>query len=144
MVVISLMDYNDSNIRRELIMKHYSTPHLKSTLKRNDIDAYSNHCVDELHIQWEFEGDILKKANWDGQGCAVFQSSSDIFLLLSIGKSKKEIKELAINYENLINNNNEIIDESMLKDLMIYKNVKTQLNRLDCANMISQAILKIK
>lgn len=137
------MDFNNPNTRREVIMKHYSTPTLKSEIKRNDVEAFSNHCVDELHIEWEFDSDKLKTAKWDGKGCAVFQSSSDIFLELSIGKTFEEIKELANEYEKLINQDGDV-NEEMLKELMVFQNVKTQLNRLHCANMISQAILKIK
>lgn len=142
MGVISLKDFNNPNTRREIIMSHYSSPKLKDKLERNDLDAYSNHCVDELHIQWEFEGDRLKTAKWDGVGCAVFQSSADIFLENAIGKTKDEIQELTIQYENLINQNGKEYNEELLGELMVFKNVKVQLNRLNCANLVSQVILK--
>lgn len=142
MGVIFLKDFNNPNVRREIIMSHYSSPRLKSKLERNDLDAYSNHCVDELHIQWEFEGDRLKTAKWDGVGCAVFQSSSDIFLETAIGKTKEEIQDLAVQYENLINQNGKEYDAVLLDELMVFKNVKVQLNRLNCANLVSQVILK--
>lgn len=142
MGVISLKDFNNPNTRREIIMSHYSSPKLKDKLERNDLDAYSNHCVDELHIQWEFEGDKLKTAKWDGVGCAVFQSSADIFLENAIGKTKDEIQELTIQYENLINQNGKEYNEELLGELMVFKNVKVQLNRLNCANLVSQVILK--
>ena len=123
-------------------MKHYSHPIHKKELERKDISKYSSQCVDELHIQFEWNGDILKTAKWDGIGCAVFQSSSDIFIGLMIGKTKKMIKNLVDNYENLINQNGKEYNKELLGELMIYQNVKAQLNRLNCANMISQAIIK--
>lgn len=142
MGVISLKDYKNPNIRRELIMKHYSTPSFKNALSEADINAYSNHCVDELHISLTFNSNVLKTAKWDGIGCAIFQSSTDIMLGLIIGKTKEEINYLLINYENLINQINEKVDEEAIGKLMIYSDVKAQLNRLNCANMVSQALIK--
>lgn len=139
-----MADFNNQNVRREIIMKHYSSPDNKGEIDKSDIDQYSNHCVDELHIQWSFENNKLSNVKWDGIGCAVFQSSSDIFLNIAKNKTLEEIKDLANQYENLINQNGQPFDEELLSELMVYKNVKEQLNRLNCANMISQAILKYK
>ena len=137
-----MKDYNDNNLRREIIMKHYSTPDNKESIENPDLSHFSNHCVDELHIKWEFDDNVLKMAKWDGIGCAVFQSSSDIFLNIIKNKNKDEIKKVALEYEKLINQSNEEIDLELIGDLQVFKNVKKQLNRLNCANMVSQAILK--
>lgn len=136
------MQYNDPTVRRDLIMKHYSAPILKKELEREDINHFSTQCVDELHIQWTFERGVLKEANWNGIGCAVFQSSSDIFLIQIINKTKEEILEIAQQYENMINQNKKGWSPEIIKDLAIFENVKAQLNRLNCANMVSQSILK--
>lgn len=137
-----MTDYNNPNIRRELIMKHYSAPDNKEKIEKPNLSHYSNHCVDELHIKWEFSSNRLKSIKWDGIGCAVFQSSTDIFINQIKNKEKNEILRVSIEYENLINNNGEFFDERNLGDLMIFKNVKSQLNRLNCANMISQLMIK--
>ena len=132
----------DNNLKREIIMEHYSSPKLKTQIEKADVDHYSQQCVDELHIKWEFASDKLKSANWDGKGCAIFQSSADIFLGYAIGKTKEEIINLANKYEDMIHQRETNIDEEHLKELSVFHNVKTQLNRLYCADMISQAILK--
>ncbi len=136
------MQYNNPNTRRKIIMKHYSNPQLKRKLINESFSHFSTQCVDELHIKWTFKDNVLKEVYWDGQGCAVFQASTDIFLLKSINKTKNEIIEISINYENMINQNKKIWSECLLGELVIFKNVKTQLNRLKCADMVSQAILK--
>ncbi|NQZ66334.1 MAG: iron-sulfur cluster assembly scaffold protein [Mycoplasmatales bacterium] len=136
------MQYNNPHIRRKIIMKHYSKPDLKEKLIKEDFSHYSSQCVDELHIKWRFDNGIIKEVNWDGKGCAVFQSSTDIFLSKIINKNRKEILEIAQNYENMINQNGQKWLESLLGELVIFENVKKQLNRLNCANMISQAIIK--
>lgn len=132
----------DQKLKREVMMEHYSNPKFKGKLEKQDISYHSTQCVDELHIEWEFVSDKLKKAKWDGVGCAVFQSSADIFIELIINKSKQEIIDLAYEYENMINQSNNDYDLEKLGKLAVYSNVKSQLNRLYCANMISQAILK--
>ena len=132
----------DNNLKREVIMDYYSTPKLKSKLESTDIDHFSTQCVDEIHIKWDFENGKLTKVNWDGVGCAVCLSSTDMFLEKTLNKSKDEILELAYQYENMINQNGQPYDENLLEKLLVYSNVKSQLNRLYCANMISQAIIK--
>lgn len=141
MEVIFLKDYNDNNVRREIIMEHYSKPKNKEIIEKADLSNFSNHCVDELHIKWEFDNNRVKTAKWDGIGCAVFQSSADIFIDMIKDMPKEKVIELANAYEDLINQRDSG-DEQLLGDLMVFKNVKSQLNRLNCANMVSQAIIK--
>ncbi|MCK5867561.1 MAG: iron-sulfur cluster assembly scaffold protein [Mycoplasmataceae bacterium] len=123
--------------KRELIMKHYSTPQFKKEIANSSIDHFSQQCVDELHI--EINGN---KITWDGIGCAVFQSSTDIFISKIQGSKKEEIIELIENYENMINGNGKEFDVEMLGKLLIFVDVKKHLNRLHCANMVSQAFNK--
>ncbi|MCK5806941.1 MAG: hypothetical protein KAG91_00925 [Mycoplasmataceae bacterium] len=123
--------------KRELIMKHYSTPTFKREEITSSIDHFSQQCVDELHIQLS-KDEVL----WSGVGCAIFQSSSDIFISKIQNSSKEEILKLVENYENMINDNGESFNEELLGELLIFRDVKKHLNRLHCANMISQSLNK--
>ena len=137
------MSFNDLTKRREIIMQHYLHPIYKQEILKPDVSYYSTQCVDELHIKWIWKDNKLMDIKWFGLGCAIFQSSSDIFVSLLIGKTKKEILNITIEYEKMINQNKKF-NEKILKELVIFQNVKLQLNRLNCANMISQLILKNK
>ena len=129
------------NAKRKLIMKHYENPlFYKHFKEKADISAYSKQCVDQMHIKWKFVNDKLIKVSWYGKGCIIFKASVDIFLELSLNKSKKEILNLAREYEKMINQ--KAFNEKLVQKLIVFENVKKQLNRLYCANMISQAIIK--
>jgi nitrogen fixation NifU-like protein len=93
-----------------------------------------------MHIKWNFINDKLYSVVWNGEGCAIFKSSVDIFLEHILNKSKKQIIKIANEYEKFINQ--KPANEKILGKLIIYKNVKKQFNRLICANIISQSIIK--
>ena len=129
------------NAKRKLIMKHYENPlFYKEFKEKAHISAYSKQCVDQMHVKWEFNNNKLIKVSWYGKGCIIFKASVDIFLQLSLNKSKKEILNLAKEYEKMINQ--KAFNEKIVQKLIVFENVKKQLNRLYCANMISQAIIK--
>ena len=135
--------YKDPNYRRKLIMKHYMNPLLKKQSdKKETIYYHSNQCVDEVKIYLTMEDNIVKDVSWDGQGCAVFQSSTDIFLSMIKNKNVEYIKTLIKNYEALINRVGSY-DEKILGDLMIYFNVGEHLNRAVCAKMVSDAMKQL-
>ena len=123
--------------KRELIMNHYSKPEFKNNDIKSNIDHFSQQCVDELHI--EIKNDTVK---WNGIGCAIFQSSTDIFISKIQGSSKENILELVEKYENMINMTAKPLDEKFLGKLLVFNDVKKHLNRLHCANMVSQAFKK--
>lgn len=136
-----MTSFKNIDTKRKLIMKHYNKPlFYKEFNEKADIVSYSNQCIDQFHIKWKFENEKLIEVFWYGKGCAIFKSSVDIFLELILNKSKKEILNLAKEYEKMINQ--KPFNEKMMQKLIIFQNVKKQLNRLHCANMISQAIIK--
>lgn len=136
-----MTSFKDIDIKRKLIMKHYNKPlFYKEFNEKANIDSYSNQCVDQFHLKWKFKNQKLIEVFWYGKGCAIFKASIDIFLELSLNKTKHEILNLATEYEKMINQKS--FNEKMMGKLIIFQNVKKQLNRLNCANMISQAIIK--
>ena len=135
--------YKDPNYRRELIMKHYMKPLLKKQSdEKETIYYHSNQCVDEVKIYLTIENDVVKDVFWDGQGCAVFQSSTDIFLSMIKDKDINYVNTLIENYEALINRVGSY-DENILGDLMVYFNVGEHLNRAVCAKMVSDAMKQL-
>lgn len=123
-------------------MKHYMKPVLKIDKKDNESVYYhSTQCVDELFLYIEMEGNTFKDVKWFGQGCAVFQSSTDLFLLSIIDKDINHVQTLIESYESLIDRVGSY-DEKLLGDLMIYFNVNEHLNRATCAKMVIEALKK--
>lgn len=123
-------------------MKHYSQPINKRELQGETHDTYSNRCVDELHLTTVMDGDKIKDIAFQGQGCAVFLASTDIVIDLIKGKTLSEAKEIIASYENMIAQQGEYNSE-ILGEANVFDNVKTHLNRLDCAQMIARGVRKI-
>lgn len=123
-------------------MKHYSQPENKKIIDGETIDTYSNRCVDELHLTFKLEENKIKDIAFQGQGCAVFLSSTDIVINLIKGKTIEEAKEIITSYENMIEQSGEY-NKDILGEANVFDNVKTHLNRLDCAQMIARGVRKI-
>lgn len=132
-----------SKEKTEIIMKHYSKPINKvEKLDKNIKQVYlhSSSCVDEIFLHLEIKSKKIVDGKFEGVGCAVCLSSSDIFLEEIKNKTIEEAKTIALNYHNLINQ--EKFDEDKVGKLVIFSNVKTHLNRLNCASLIEEAFQK--
>ena len=133
--------------KRKIIMDYYLN-------KRNRVDEFNNKnyheiykhstsCVDELTLYYNDEKNDFKiKA----KGCAIFLSSSEIFIerIKELGFSKKDI--LSNSFQKLVDKR-EILDDNekeILGKLMIYENVAKHLNRKECALLIKQVFENIK
>ena len=60
---------------------------------------------------------------------------------LLIGKSIDEVKNILINYKNMIEEKS--YDEKVLEDLIVYDNISKQPNRINCALLPMKAVDKI-
>lgn len=139
-----MTSYKDQNVKRELIMKHYSYPHNKKELDKNDptiVSHYSTKCVDEVHLNIVIEDNVISDISFDGQGCAVHIASADIMIDMVKEKTIEQVSELLRNYFNMISQSGEY-DSELLGKLMIFENVAAHLNRLHCAVMIHDALIK--
>ncbi|WP_025755549.1 iron-sulfur cluster scaffold-like protein [Mycoplasmopsis cricetuli] len=137
------MDFN-ANKAREIIMNHYLNPKNKIALDPEKyLTIFSDTCSDKLILKTNFQNEILKEVNFDGHGCAIFMASTDIFLTLIKNKTKTEIISLINIFTNFVKQNK--INEKEFKqlgDLWVFYNVKTHLNRLVCALLITKAFVK--
>ncbi|WP_131613840.1 iron-sulfur cluster assembly scaffold protein [Mycoplasma todarodis] len=130
-------------VKRKIIMERYSKPIHKGEIQNAQIiERFSTQCVDKMKLFLQWEGDVLTDVKHDSVGCAVFISSLDLFLDYIKGKNKAQIAEIVKNYDVMINQSGDYNKEQLGK-LVIFDNVKTHLNRLLCANMISEALKSI-
>ncbi|RIV16907.1 Fe-S cluster assembly sulfur transfer protein SufU [Mycoplasmopsis gallopavonis] len=135
------------NQAREIIMKHYMQPNNRENLDPNQETKtyFSNTCSDKLDLQLYWDGEILKDAKFQGNGCAIFVASTDIFLSLIQNKTKTEITELAKLFNKFVNQ--EELSQTkinQLENLWVFYNVKTHLNRVACATLTSNTFINEK
>lgn len=134
----------DNDYYRQLIVNHYSNPINKNLLKTKASITFhhnSNSCVDDFYIELTFNNNHITNARFEGIGCAISTSSIDIFELLIINKNIREITNINKNYRAMLEG--KTYDEKVLQDLVAFKNVLKQPNRIKCALIISESIDEI-
>jgi nitrogen fixation NifU-like protein len=127
-------------------MEHYTNPRFKKNVSSDyaQDNFHSTVCVDKMLLGIKISDDMVKDVVFEGEGCAIFLSSVDIFLESIIGLSIKEVKILIEQYQDLINQkliNNEAVKN--LNKLNVFAKVKTHLNRLKCAELIVIGLKKL-
>ena len=138
----------DPEIIRAIILDHYENPkhHLGNDGNNNKLKGYvecnisSASCIDNLTAYIKVANNNIKDVKFSGVGCAISTSSTDIMCNLLIDKSIDEAKKIIANYLNMIDK--KPYNEELLGELYSYENVNRQANRINCAKIGINAILK--
>lgn len=88
-------------------------------------------CTDKWDIYLKINNDIIQDMKYSGSGCAISTSSLSILSSLLVGKNFKEANEILDNYYKMIKG--ESFDELLLKELVVFENVHTVWNRVECS-----------
>ena len=134
----------NEELKREIIIDNYQNPMNKELI---DDDSYlkvnqaSESCIDNLDFMMKIEDNIVKDIRFDGEACAISTSATSIMIRLLIGKSVSEVKNILMNYKNMIEEKD--YDKELLKELNIYDNISKQANRIKCAMLPMVAINKM-
>ena len=135
---------DDPQLMREIIMDHYQHPRNRGLTDDSSyvsVNMNSDTCIDNLDIQVKFDGDIIKDVRYDGEACAICTSSTSIMSELVIGKTKEEAMEIINNYLNMIYERE--YDEDMLEEAIAFKNTHKQANRIKCATLGWNGVVKL-
>ena len=130
--------------RRELILEHYQNPINRGLI---DDDSYikvntnNDSCIDEINLMVKIEDNIIKDIKFDGEACAICTSSTSIMIETLIGKTVEEVKNILINYSNMIDGKE--YDEKVLENTIVYSDISKQPNRKKCALLSWWGIEKI-
>ena len=134
----------DKDLKREIILDNYQNPYNK---KEIDDDSYikintnNESCIDNLDIYFRVEDGFIKDAGFNGEACAISTSATSIMLRNLIGKSVECVKEILVNYQNMINEKE--YDKDLLRDLNVYDEIYLQPNRKNCALLPAKAADKL-
>lgn len=83
---------------RELIIDRYKNPQYRGALNPADISFEDDNplCGDHIHIDLRVGDDgIVRKALFDGKGCAISQASADLLMEKIQGMHLDEVKKLS-------------------------------------------------
>lgn len=135
---------DDPQLLREIIMDHYDHPRNRGLVEDETykkVNMNSDTCIDDLDIQVKFDGDKIADVRYDGEACAICTSSTSIMSELVIGKTKEEAKRIIENYMNMIYERD--YDEDLLEDAIAFKNTHKQANRIKCATLGWNGLVKL-
>ena len=82
----------DENLKREIIMEHYTNPMNKEEFSNDKyvkINTNNASCIDNLDIYLNVNNNIIEDITFDGEACVISISSTNILANLLIGKTKR-------------------------------------------------------
>lgn len=123
----------DSNLKRSVILEHYSNPHNRGLIDDKTykkVNMNNESCIDEVNLMLKIENDIIVDAKFDGEACAMCISSSSIMTDLLIGKNVKEADEILKNFLAMVKE--EKYDKEILEEAIVYEDVSKTPNREKC------------
>lgn len=130
------MPFLTNDMMRSIIMDHYSNPMHKHQPKGEcytKIHMHSDNCIDDMDIFVLVENNTIKDACFDGVGCTIATSSSDIMCELLIGKTIEEANYIIEQYNNMIYERE--FDEDVLDEAIVFINTSKQASRIRCATI---------
>lgn len=131
----------DSNLRREIILDNYQDPMNRGLIDDDTyikINTNSESCIDNLDFMIKVVDNKIVDIRFDGEACAISTSATSIMIRSLLGKNIDEVKEILVNYKNMINEDD--YDADLLGELNVYDEICKQPNRKSCALIPSRAI----
>ena len=133
----------DQELKREIILENYQNPINKELVIDKNYHKYNNNnpnCIDNIDIYILIEDDIIKDIKFMGEACAISTASTSIMIKNLINKNIKEAKDYINNFYNMCNE--EIYDEKVLNEGLVFSDIYKQSNRKNCALLPYKGILK--
>ncbi|EOA06965.1 Nitrogen fixation protein NifU [Mycoplasma yeatsii 13926] len=140
-----MIDINNDSLLRQILMKHFTNSDNKTLLDNpNAISKLlkSNTCADQLTIQVLIENKIIKSIRFTGSACVVATSSTDILINEIKNKTISQALDIIYKYKDLIDNG-DLTNINNLNELVVFKNIYKQKNRILCASLPINGLIEI-
>lgn len=130
------MDINE--LYQEVIIDHNRNPRnyyaMESDCCNRKADGFNPLCGDKLSLFLEVENDIIKKASFVGEGCAISTASASLMTEMVTGKSIDEAEAAFAKFHQLVTDDN-ASDFKGLDKLQVLAGVKAYPARVKCATL---------
>lgn len=141
--------YNDVEFVRTLIVNHGTNPTNRiSEEEFKKLDQYLSaktvtaSCTDDITLVVWIKDNKIVDAKFYGFGCVISTATTDMICTNIVNKDLKKVEELSKDFLEMVSNG-AINNKDLLNDLVIYKNVYKQANRIPCAQSCALSINKI-
>ena len=138
------------NLYQEVILDLARHPHAKGL---EEGAAASSHqinptCGDEITLQLHLDGDRIDRIRWEGDGCAISQSSASILADLVPGLTADDLRVRIDAFRTAMRSKGRIEpDEDLLGDAVVLGGVSKYTARVKCAMLAwvaaEDALLKL-
>lgn len=120
---------------QEVILDHSRHPRNFGACPTCNRDAKGHNplCGDRLTVQLDVEGDTIKDATFDGQGCAISVASASLMTDMVKGRTVTEAKKLFEQFHALLTGAS--TDETDLDKLTVLAGVRDYPVRVKCATL---------
>ena len=125
-----------TDLYQEVILDHNRRPHNfrvidDATAKQ---EGYNPLCGDRLTLYLRLEGDVIKDAAFQGQGCAISKASASLMTDAIKGKTVVEARDLFEHFHAMITSDTESVAEDLGK-LSVLSGVREFPTRIKCASL---------
>lgn len=142
------------SLYQEVILEHYKRP-LNKALSTNplvQVHHINTSCGDEITLNLDMDGEVIKSITWDGVGCSISQASTSVASDLLSGITSSEAMALIEEFQVMLQSKgSDLGNEDNLGDGVAFAGVAKFPARVKCAllgwmaskDAISQAVAKI-
>ena len=125
-----------SDLYQEVILDHNRRPHNfrvidGATAKQ---EGYNPLCGDRLTLYLTLDGDVIKDAAFQGQGCAISKASASLMTDAIKGKTVAEARDLFEHFHAMITSDTDTEAEDLGK-LSVLAGVREYPTRIKCASL---------
>ena len=119
----------------EILTDHNMHPVHKERLDGANLvlEGVNPSCGDDIVLQLKVEDGVIKAGSFEGDGCAVSQSSVDIMLDMIIGKTVEEAEVLSKKFMSMIKGTASDRDIEDLEEAGALKDIAHMPARVKCA-----------
>jgi nitrogen fixation NifU-like protein len=127
---------------QEIILKHY-----RSAARRGELDSptvvvpmKNPTCGDDILLQVRVEDGRVADVRFSGHGCAISQAAASMMSERIVGRSFREIHELAGRFRDLVHGDADAAKDKALGDLRALAGVAKLPSRVKCAMLAWDAL----
>jgi nitrogen fixation NifU-like protein len=133
-----------NELYREVILDHYRAPRHHDHLDAPDATAEGKNplCGDEVTVELELDGDVIRNIGAIGVGCSISQASASMMTEAVVGKDREDVDEVIRKFKAMMTieeSDEEIVDPdrpgAVLGDLEALQGVRKFPVRIKCADL---------
>jgi len=127
-----------SSLYQEVILDHSRRPRNRGALEDPSARAEGTNplCGDELVLYVELDGDVVREARFEGQGCAISTASASLMTEAVRGKTRAQARELFERFHSsLLSGPGSDVDLDALGKLAALAGVRAYPMRVKCASL---------